>query len=155
MKKLIYNIVSKYLKKDTIENDVVEKTKNKRPIINISNLKLEKFENWLIRYGCEILQTVGKNEYFRFKGCSIGIIYKNGKTNNIYTNNAIECYKNGKPWGGGANRVKKRKSSSKFKKKLLDREGTKCFYCNVELGDDVTVEHIISLVSGGSYSLVI
>jgi 5-methylcytosine-specific restriction endonuclease McrA len=42
--------------------------------------------------------------------------------------------------------------SSAYKKEkinLIKRDGTCCFLCGKELEDDITVEHLISLVSGG------
>lgn len=36
---------------------------------------------------------------------------------------------------------------------MIKRDGTKCFYCGQELEDDITVEHLISLVCGGKNSL--
>ena len=33
---------------------------------------------------------------------------------------------------------------------LLKRDGTECWYCAHELGDDMTIEHLINRCDGGS-----
>ena len=36
---------------------------------------------------------------------------------------------------------------------MIERDGTCCFYCGNEMGDDITVEHLIALSCGGKNDL--
>lgn len=38
---------------------------------------------------------------------------------------------------------------SRLVRKLLHRDGDRCFYCNRKLNDDMTVEHLLSRSKGG------
>lgn len=107
------------------------------------------FEKWLLQQGAEILPSTNEYEEIRFKGLEVGVKYKSGKYSNEYAKNAFECYKESKKWEGKPIAGKRRQSYVKQKKQLIKRDGSICFYCGLDLGNDVTVEHLISLASGG------
>lgn len=121
--------------------------------MDYSKINIEKFTKYLMAYGCEILPPTNQYELLRFKGKSVGIIYTSGKVNSKYTSNAINCYRKGLKWNGGPVNTGRKKSYKKQKIKLLERDGTKCFFCDKELGDDITLEHLISLNQGGKNEL--
>ena len=56
-------------------------------------------------------------------------------------------------WNGAPQSTGRKKSYKKQKKQLLDRDGSDCFYCAKPLGEDITVEHLINLTSGGKNNL--
>lgn len=43
--------------------------------------------------------------------------------------------------------------NQKRKAQLLERDGDLCFFCNEHLGEDITLEHLISLTKGGKDNL--
>jgi hypothetical protein len=111
------------------------------------------FKQWLQDRGCDILPPTNEYEAIRFKGKSVGIIYKTGKTSNQYTQNAIYCFKNNKKWDGQPIKTGRKSTYKKEKEKLILRDGTSCFYCGKEMNDDITLEHLIALSSGGKNEL--
>lgn len=116
-------------------------------------MKTEKLKNWLRNNGAEILPVTNDYELLRFKGSEVGIIYKSGKHGNKYTTNAVNCFKSGRKWNGRPLNVGRKNSYKAQKKRLLIRDGNDCFFCCKPLGDDVTVEHLVSLVQGGKNTL--
>lgn len=110
---------------------------------------INKFKKWLTNQGAEILLNTNEYELLRFKGSETGIIYKSGKTSNEYTRNAIMCYTSGKRWNGRPINHGRKTSYKKEKTQLLKRDGVDCFYCGKWLRDDITIEHLISISSGG------
>lgn len=115
-------------------------------------MEIDKFKNWLINNGCEIEPPTNPYELIRWKGAEVGVLYTSGKFSGPYATNAVFCFHSGKKWNGGIVRVG-RKTYVKQKIKLLARDGTRCFLCNDELGEDITVDHLIPLVAGGTNHL--
>lgn len=111
--------------------------------------KLLKFEKWLIGHGCEILPATNQYEAIRFKGRETGVLYTSGKTSNQFTRDAIKAFKSGSKWNGKPINVGRKSSYKKEKAKLLLRDGSNCFLCGEDLKDDITLEHLIPLSSGG------
>jgi hypothetical protein len=108
-----------------------------------------KFAIWLQQNGAEILPCSNEYEEIRFKGSEIGVKYKSGKFSNLYASHADYCYKNNKKWNGRPVNVGRKSSYKKEKISIIKRDGLACFYCGELLGDDITLEHLISLTSGG------
>jgi len=99
-------------------------------------------------HGCEIEPKTNDYEALRWKGLETGVVYTSGKFSGPYASEAYFKFKQGKQWNGGPIKVG-RKTYVKQKVKLIQRDGTKCFLCNEELGEDITVDHLIPLVAGG------
>lgn len=116
-------------------------------------MNIPKFKEWLVARGCEILPTTNDYEALRFKGSQIGVVYTSGRVNSPYTGRAITCFQTGKGWDGAPTRTGRYPGYKKQKIELLKRDGTRCFYCGKELGDDITVEHLIALSCGGKNEL--
>lgn len=117
------------------------------------DINIKKFTKWLEARGVEILPVTNEYELLRFKGKQVGVIYKTGNTSGEFAHNALKAFKNNSKWDGAPISTGRHKSYSKEKKAILLRDGTKCFYCGEELGEDITIEHLIPLASGGSNSL--
>jgi len=115
-------------------------------------MNIEKFSNWLINHGCEIEPLTNSYESIRWKGREIGVIYTSGKFSGPYASDAYYKFTQNKKWEGGPLKVG-RKTYVKQKIRLLERDGTKCFLCNQELGEDITVDHLIPLVAKGTNEL--
>jgi 5-methylcytosine-specific restriction endonuclease McrA len=112
-----------------------------------------KFKTWLQQNGAEILPNTNEFEEIRFKGSEVGVKYKSGKYSNEYAKNAFECYESGRKWDGRPINVGRKNTYIKEKRLLVRRDGTACFYCGELIDEDGTVEHLISLVSGGTNTL--
>lgn len=119
----------------------------------MTGLNIESFKDWLVLQGCEILPKTNEYESLRFKGKEVGVIYTSGKTSNKYTLIAITCFLKKKKWNGNPVNVGRKQGYKKEKIKLLERDGHWCFYCRHPLEDDITLEHLIPLVSGGKNML--
>ena len=119
----------------------------------MTGLNIDKFKDWLILNGAEILPKTNEYELLRFKGKEVGVVYNSGKTSNGYTHNAIICFSKNKKWDGRPINVGRKPGYFKEKKKLIERDGTNCFYCGLPMEDDITLEHLIPLVSGGKNTL--
>lgn len=119
----------------------------------MDEIKLLKFKKWLDINGAEILPVTNEWEAVRFKGSETGVLYKSGKFSNIYAQEAFEAFRTKSDWKGKPINLGREKSYKKQKKELLLRDGDKCFYCDKPLKDDITLEHLISLVKGGPNTL--
>jgi 5-methylcytosine-specific restriction endonuclease McrA len=119
----------------------------------MTGLNIENFKAWLLLQGAEILPKTNEYELLRFRGREVGVVYTSGKTSNRYTLNAITCFLRRTKWDGRPVNTGRQPGYRKEKAKLLDRDGSDCFYCGLPLGDDITLEHLQSLVSGGSNTL--
>lgn len=115
----------------------------------MTGLNINNFKDWLILQGAEILPKTNEYELLRFKGKEVGVIYTSGKTSNKYTLNAVTCFLRKKKWDGKPVNVGRKPGYTKEKIKLLERDGSDCFYCGKPLEDDITLEHLQALVSGG------
>lgn len=116
-------------------------------------MDIEKFKSWLTARGCEILPPTNRYEVLRFEGRETGVIYTTGKTNSSYTAEAIEAFTRNKKWNGSPVSTGRHRGYKKEKTQLLERDGTRCFYCGLEMEDDITVEHLIALSCGGKNNL--
>ncbi len=108
-----------------------------------------KFKDWLKQHGAEILPTSNEYESLRFKGSEVGVFYKSGKYSGEYALHAYNSFRRGKSWDGRPIKTGRKKIYVKEKKQLIKRDGTACFYCGNLLEDDITLEHLIPLTSGG------
>ena len=104
---------------------------------------------FLLRTGCEIIPVTNSSELLRFKGKETGVIYTTGNTSGRYVQNMLECYISRSKWNGGPDSTKRMANYRKYKVKLLKRDGDTCFCCNLPMGEDMTLEHLIPLTAGG------
>lgn len=116
-------------------------------------MNIDKFSKWLSKMGVEILPVTSQYEALRFKGRQVGVLYKSGKTSNNYTSEAIKCFEQNKKWNGKPVNVGRKPHYKKEKAMLIKRDGSDCFLCGKPLEDDVTLEHLIALSTGGKNSI--
>ena len=116
-------------------------------------MDVEKFKIWLAQRGCEILPPTNQYEILRFKGKETGVLYNTGRTNGRFTVEAIRAFGAGGKWNGAPIKTGRYPGYKKEKARLIERDGTCCFYCGNEMGDDITVEHLIALSCGGKNDL--
>lgn len=117
-------------------------------------IDLKAFESYLLNMGAEVLPPTNQYELFRFKGLETGIIYTTGKVNSNYVWEAIAAFQTGNSqWKGRPEPTIRRGSYRRQKKSLLARDGRNCFYCGKDMGDDITVEHLVSLAAKGPNTL--
>lgn len=119
----------------------------------IDTQKIESFKVWLQDRGCEILPNTNEYEVIRWRGREVGVIYSSGRTSNSYTSKAWDCFVKAKQWDGAPIKVGRKGSYMKEKEKLILRDGTRCFYCDGEMNEDITLEHLIAISSGGKNEL--
>jgi len=119
----------------------------------MTGLNIDNFREWLLLQGAEILPKTNEYESLRFKGKEVGVVYTSGKTSNNYTIHAIKCFLKKQTWDGKPINVGRNSGYKKEKAKLIIRDGLDCFYCGLPLCDDITVEHLQPLVSGGKNTL--
>ena len=112
---------------------------------------INKFKFWLESLGAEVLPCTNEYELLRFKGSEVGVLYKSGKFSGQYVADAIQAFKSNSKWKGRPLRSN-RKGGTKRKIQLIKRDGTKCFFCKNEMHEDITVEHLVPLSSGGKNS---
>lgn len=118
--------------------------------------KLSAFKAWLTERGAEVLEPTNEFEVVRFRaGASTNVIYS--RKNGLLTLSgagvrAMDAWINGAAWSAGV----KTKRGALYKAKrsalitsLLKRDGCKCFLCLLPLGEDITVEHLVPVASGG------
>lgn len=115
--------------------------------------KIEKFKLWLKERGAHILPVSNEYESLRFKGSKVGVFYKSGKHSGEYALNAYKCFSKGMAWDGRPVKTARKTKYTKEKKQLIKRDGTNCFYCGNPLEEDITLEHLIPLTSGGNNEL--
>lgn len=116
--------------------------------------KVDAFRRWLQSQGVEMLPPTNSYEVVRFRcKAGTGVVYR--RTNGEHTVNhglvieAFDAYLHQKTWAGKGKGAK-RKKGSKYKRALLDRDGDACFFCGTTMpGDDMTIEHLLSLCHGG------
>jgi hypothetical protein len=122
------------------------------PTLATFKKKLPKFSAWLSEAGGEMLAPTNEWEMLRFRGDrGTSIVYRDKGGNLTFTGDAApawNCYSRGNPY-----RVTKAATRKHVKdvtvRTLLERDGCDCFYCLFPLGDDMTVEHLLSATHGG------
>lgn len=118
-----------------------------------TTMNYNKFKKWLQERGCEILPPTNEYEAVRFKGKEVGVLYTPGKVSNQFTRGALRAFRTNSKWNGSPINTGRKSSYRKEKARLIERDGTTCFLCGQEMGDDITLEHLIPLTAGGPNSL--
>lgn len=116
-------------------------------------MKIEQFKKFIEAGGAEILTNTNPYEMIRFRANgTLGVVYKGkrGYTCVGEAEKAFDCFSNKKPWSGAEKNKNPVYLRSVKIRSLFERDGDKCFYCNKELGTDVTIEHLLARNCGGS-----
>jgi len=112
-------------------------------------MHIPEIKTWLQSKGAEILPTTNDFELLRYKGKKVGVIYSTGNVNAEHVREMLKSFHNNLKWKDAPVSTG-RKVYVKQKVKLLERDGDRCFYCGKPVGEDITVEHLIPLTSGGT-----
>lgn len=109
------------------------------------------FEAKLVEAGAELLAPTNPYEALRFRTkYGVGVVYasKRGETWNIEAEQARDHLRN-KSGSLAPVKVRGRRTDKGTVARLLTRDGENCFYCDEPLGQDITVEHLVSIAHGG------
>lgn len=122
----------------------------------ISEQEFDYFKKWIVENGGRILEIKSEKEIFRFKGTEEGCYFNfesNGDTYEVFKK-SLEDFRYGLLWRYTPKGFKKSRGVPRsIRTQAIKRDGTKCFYCNKEMGDDVTGEHLIPESQGGKRGL--
>lgn len=112
---------------------------------------LATFEKRLQAAGAEILGPTNPYEVLRFRTSKgVGVVYtgRRGETWNAEALAARDHLDAGK--GSLAPvAVRGRRNDKSTVAALLKRDGDACFFCGLDLGGDITVEHLVAVAHGG------
>lgn len=121
-----------------------------------SQIKLDRFITWLHDAGVIPQESNNSFEAIRFT-CSegVGIVYTSNKGHVTLQGAAITAYsffRSKKKWV--ASILYQPWEKPEVREALLQRDGGGCFYCGKPMPEkDITIEHILSLESGGNNNL--
>lgn len=131
---------------------------------------LPAFAAWLAANGAEVGIPTNPYEVVRYKAHVKGknramthIVY--AKENGLLTFTGASqmhylSFLDDLPMRCGRNETRTGEPSGTFKRavkaraKLLERDGSGCWYCGGEMGDDMTLEHLIPKSKGGANNLI-
>jgi hypothetical protein len=116
-----------------------------------------KFKEFLVNSGVEFLVTTSEWEVLRFRANgAIGVVYNNKRSDFTFVNEAQKAYDafmNNREYSNKIF-IHKRQRASVLMRSVIERDGSQCFYCGKALkDDDMTIEHLLSISSGGSNHL--
>jgi len=113
--------------------------------------KLKAFAKFLLAGGAVPQDATNEYELLRFKALGVvGIVYRNERGQATLTGPAEpawEAFRKGKIWTAFV--PTKRRCNSPYVDPLLKRDGDCCFLCRLPLGDDISVEHLVSVSAKG------
>lgn len=127
---------------------------NQQAVHNRQDLekRLVELTKWLRAAGAEILVPGNGWEVLRYRA--------DGHTHVIYADKAgkltmgpgilvmLDAFQHGKPWSAGV-KITRRRTIGPEKRTLLARDGDRCWLCGFQLGDDMSIEHLCSVIDGG------
>lgn len=117
----------------------------------MSPQKREKFLARLVAAGGEVLSPTNPYEVIRFNTKhGVGVVYsgKRGETWNLEAIAARDHIEGEKGSLSPVN-VTGRRTAKSSVNRLLERDGSNCFFCGDFLGGDITVEHLVAKCHGG------
>lgn len=116
----------------------------------------QKISSFLIENGAAIIDPTNPYEVMRYKmnGSGVVVIYRKGNGDLNVPDAArdhLKCFEQGRA-------IERKKRPDKQHKdglvgRLLDRDGQDCCICGKDLGEDITIEHWVSIKDGGNNSL--
>lgn len=118
--------------------------------------KLKAFTDWLVANGAELLAPTNEYEMLRYRDSNgVQVIYSNSTRTNCKTSNgygalnAYLAFRDNKPWRAVPRQKSAIEKQPMVVRSLLARDGADCFYCGKPLGDNITVEHLVSRTHRG------
>jgi len=123
----------------------------------IKDIKSMPFNEYLDLIGVEQVERTSDWEEARFIANNIVcVVYKNKKGNYSFSNETTEKVYNAYREGRRINiqSIKRKNLSDKFKQKLFERDGDKCFYSGKKMTqEEASIEHLIPLCKGGKNNI--
>lgn len=102
--------------------------------------------------GGEVLAPTNPYEVMRFRTRhGVGVVYINGKGVRTWNAEAVKAKAHLADSRGTLAPIPLcgRRSNAANVKRILERDGGNCFFCRIELGADITVEHLVAIAHGG------
>lgn len=141
--------------------------------VRISQFDLEGFLNWLAKNGAEIGTQTNPYEVVRYRAyrprankAATHVVYRKDNGMITFTGESRKHYQaflDRKTIAGmfvgkfdgpqsdelGAILPSGMTKSEKRRTRLIDRDGSDCWFCGLPMGDDITIEHLVSRSKGG------
>lgn len=120
--------------------------------------KHAKFISFLSERGAEVLPATNPFEVARFRATSgVNVIYRNAKWQFSLQGDdieaAIKAFHSGNAWRALPRLARPRRRGDRRTHALvtamITRDGADCFYCWKPLGEDITIEHLVSQTAHG------
>lgn len=114
--------------------------------------EVDAFAEYLIAHGAEVVETTNPYEALRYRLDGVTFVLYRKENGSITWTTPILTHWQAFENGRAVCIVKKRPGGQQRQnlvKALFERDGDECFYCGQGLGDDITIEHILSKVHGG------
>ena len=118
----------------------------------MSAKQIKAFKGRLVELGGELLAPTNEYEVMRFKTkYGVGVVYrgKRGETWNPAAERAREHVNTRQPGKLSPVKVVGRRKNKATVDALIKRDGETCFFCGCDLGDSITVEHLVPIAHGG------
>lgn len=112
----------------------------------------KKFLARVTEAGGEVLAPTNPYEAMRFKTkLGVGVVYEKANGTRTWNVEAEQVREHLDASRGSLApvEVKGRRKGKGSVARLLERDGSACFFCGVQLGDDITVEHLVAVAHGG------
>lgn len=123
-----------------------------RPGPHLMKDEVEAFAEFLVAHGAEMLKPTNPYEVLRYRLDGMTFVLYRKETGAVSWTSPILVHWQAHKEGRALSVVKKRPGGQQRQnlvRALFERDGDECFYCGRPLGDDITVEHILSKVHGG------
>jgi hypothetical protein len=121
--------------------------------MHVSKEEMPKFIRWLDNQGAQVVPTTNPYELLRFKTVNgVSVLYRNKFDVQNFTGECEVAYRHFRDKKRWATHDRHRKQMTSLKRKLANRDGLKCFWCDTphDSVDTLTVEHILNRMHGGS-----
>lgn len=112
----------------------------------------KKFLDAVVAAGGEVLAPTNPYEIMRFKTkLGVGVVYegRRGRTWNSEAKSVREHLSRGGNGSLAPVEIRGRRTGKGTVNRLIERDGSGCFFCGIDLGGDITVEHLVAVAHGG------
>lgn len=120
----------------------------------MARMNPDRFVTFLREAGAEILEATNQYEIVRFRTINgVSVLYE-GRRGYSFSGEAKEAWEkfgNKSIW---FIRPRKENQYIETKQKLLERDGSRCFFCGIGVDPmDITVEHLLPIADGGNNNM--
>lgn len=106
----------------------------------------------IVAAGGEMLAPTNPYEILRFRtSYGVGVVYRNKRGVETWNKQAEQArdHLDNRQGSFAPVQVRGRRKDAGTVNALLERDGNCCFFCRDQLGDDITVEHLVAIAHGG------